>query len=173
MLAAGNPQKIYEFKDLLRPGVRFVNRQPGSGTRLLLDLLLQKEGVDHSRINGYEQCELTHAAVAAAVASGMADAGYGVETPARQFKLEFIANQVERYFFLCDEKAFGLPAIQAMLVILRSPGFRAAVDSLPGYQADESGQTVELDEAFATLRTKAGARPAPRPASSTRPGPGP
>ena len=86
MVTRGDPKKIYGLRDLLRPEVRFVNRQAGSGTRFLLDLLVRKEAIDPSRIRGYEQCEMTHAAVATYVASGMADVGFGVETPARQFK---------------------------------------------------------------------------------------
>lgn len=152
MLAAGNPLKIYDVADLARPGVRFVNRQPGSGTRLLLDLLLQRRGLAQSRIVGYEQCELTHAAVAAAVASGLADAGYGVETPARQFRLEFVANQIERYVFVCNTESLRTPAVETLLATLRSDEFRAAVDRLAGYQADGAGQVMALDEAFESLR---------------------
>ena len=152
MVAPGNPLKIYGMKDLMRPGVRFINRQPGSGTRLLLDLLLRKEGIEPGNINGYEQCELTHAAVAAYVASGMADAGYGVETPARQFKLDFLPSQVERYFFLCDEDSLASPAVAALIDVLRSPEYRAEVNKLAGYQAEESGRVMGLEEAFEALR---------------------
>jgi molybdate transport repressor ModE-like protein len=152
MVAPDNPLKVYALKDLARPGLRFINRQPGSGTRLLLDLMLRKESIEPGSINGYEHCELTHAAVAAYVASGMADAGYGVETPARQFKLDFIPSQLERYFFLCDERALESPAVETLLDVLRSAEYRAEVNRLPGYQADESGQVMELEEAFETLR---------------------
>jgi len=154
MVAQGNPRKIYALKDLARPGVRFINRQAGSGTRFLLDMLLQKEGIAPAQIKGYEQCEFTHAAVAAFVASGMADAGYGVETPARQFKLDFIPSQTERYFLLCDERSLAAPVVQQMLDILRSEAFRRAVDQLPGYQADECGRVEKLDEVFSALRTR-------------------
>jgi len=155
MVAPGNPKKIYGLKDLLRPGVRFINRQAGSGTRLLLDMLLRKEGIDPARIKGYEQCEFTHAAVAAFVASGMADVGYGVETPARQFKLDFVPSQSERYFLLCDERSLEAPVMQQMLEILRGDAFKEAVDRLPGYEARDCGQVIELDEAFEVLRTPA------------------
>ena len=113
-------------------------------------------------IKGYEQCEFTHAAVAAFVASGMADAGYGVETPARQFKLDFISNQVERYFLLCDERSLTAPIVQRMLAILRSDAYQEAVNRLPGYQAVNCGRVLSLAEAFESLRpapaTKRGAR---------------
>jgi molybdate transport repressor ModE-like protein len=152
MVANGNPKKIYSLKDLARPGMRFVNRQAGSGTRFLFDLQLQKEGILPSGIKGYEQCEYTHAAVAAFVASGMADVGYGVETPARQFKLDFIPSQIERYFLLCDQKSINAPPVQKMIGILRSEEYRAAVDRLPGYESKDSGVVMDLGEAFETLR---------------------
>lgn len=148
IVAAGNPKKIYELRDLLRPGLRFINRQPGSGTRFLLDLLLRQGGLDPAAIHGYEQCEFTHAAVAAYVASGMADAGFGVEVPARQFKLEFIPAQVERYFLLCDEKMLDTPAVREVLSILRGEAFQAAVTRLPGYRAEGAGEVTGVDESF-------------------------
>ncbi len=150
MVAANNPKKIYGPADLVRPGIRFINRQPGSGTRFLLDLLLQHEGISSADIKGYEQCELTHAAVAAFVASGMADVGYGVETPARQFKLDFVPSQTERYFLLCNESALASPAVQRMLDILRSPAFRDAVDALPGYSANDTGAVADWHATFAS-----------------------
>ena len=152
MLASGDPKKIYSIRDLIRPDVHFINRQPGSGTRFLLDLLLHKEGVDPGRVHGYEQCELTHAAVAAYVASGMADVGFGVETPARHFKLDFVPLQTERYFLLCEERTLETPAMQEMLAIIRSDEFKAAVNRLPGYQANETtGLVTPLRPTFTTL----------------------
>jgi len=165
MVAPGNPKKVYEPKDLARPGIRFINRQPGSGTRLLLDLLLQQAKVAPARISGFEQCEYTHAAVAAFVASGMADAGYGVETPARQFKLDFIPSQRERYFLLCDERSLEREDVQGLLDLLGGAAFKSAVDALPGYQADDAGRVFTLDEAFATFRARA-----PRKAAVRRTG---
>ena len=160
MVAPGNPKRIYEIADLARPGVRFINRQPGSGTRFLLDLLLRAEGIDPATIRGYEQCEYTHAAVAAYVASDMADAGFGVEVPARQFKLEFIPTQVERYFLLCDEKTLETPAVREVLAILRSEDYQSAVNQLPGYRAEGAGQVAGLEESFTPKRPASG-RPAP------------
>jgi molybdate transport repressor ModE-like protein len=150
MVAANNPKKIYGPADLVRPGIRFINRQPGSGTRFLLDLLLQREGISSTDIKGYEQCELTHAAVAAFVASGLADVGYGVETPARQFKLDFVPSQTERYFLLCNESALASLAVQRMLEILRSTAFRDAVSSLPGYSANDTGTVADWHATFAS-----------------------
>ncbi|MDH6594141.1 molybdate transport repressor ModE-like protein [Variovorax sp. TBS-050B] len=152
MVAPGNPKKIYTLADLARPDVRFINRQPGSGTRYLFDLQLREQGIAPESIRGYEQCEFTHAAVAAFVASGMADAGYGVETPARQFKLDFISNQVERYFLLCDERSLAAPIVQRMLAILQGEAYRQAVNRLPGYEAVDCGRVLSLGEAFESLR---------------------
>lgn len=169
MVAPGNPRRVYEPKDLARPGVRFINRQPGSGTRLLLDLLLQQAGVAPSRISGFEQCEYTHAAVAAFVASGMADAGYGIETPARQFKLDFIPSQRERYFLLCDERTLERADVQGLLEILRGPAFQDTVDALPGYQAEGAGRVLTLAEAFATFAPPAPSRVRPRARKAVAP----
>lgn len=152
MVARGNPKEIYQVKDLVRSDVHFINRQADSGTRLLLDLQLRKEGIEPARIKGYEQCEYTHAAVAAFVASGMADAGYGVETPARQFKLDFIPGQTERYCLMCHEKTLASPSMQKMLAILRSDDYNAAVNQLPGYHTSEAGTVMELDQTFSALQ---------------------
>lgn len=149
MVAPGNPKEIFRIADLTRPDVHFVNRQPGSGTRLLLDLVLRKEGVAPASIRGYEQCEYTHAAVAAFVASGMADAGYGVETPARRFKLDFIPTQTERYCLVCNEKSLATPAMKQTLAILRSTKYRNAVNALPGYKVRRAGVVMDFREVFA------------------------
>jgi len=155
MLARGDPKKIYGIRDLARPELRFINRQSGSGTRFLLDLLLRKERIDPASVHGYEQCELTHAAVAAYVASGMADVGFGVETPARQFKLDFVPLQTERYFLLCEERSLDVPAIRDLLKIISSDEFKTTVNRLPGYQADDStGEVVHLIDAFRTLKRR-------------------
>jgi molybdate transport repressor ModE-like protein len=159
MVAPGNPKKIYAMSDLVRSDVRFINRQPGSGTRYLLDLMLDKSGIDTATIRGYEQCEFTHAAVAAFVASGMADAGFGVEVPAREFKLEFLPAQQERYFLMCDEKSIDTEDIQRLLQVLRSDDYHAAVNRLPGYQADAAGLVMTLDNAFPTVAAAGRRRP--------------
>ena len=88
--------------------------------------------------------------------SGQADVGYGVETPARQFKLDFVANQTERYFLLCNEASLESDTVQRMLAILCSAVFKAAVDLLPGYQVDDSGSVLDLGEVFTELRAKPG-----------------
>ena len=149
MVAPGNPRKVYELADLLRPELRFINRQPGSGTRLLLEGLLAQAGVPSARIPGFEQGEFTHAAVAAFVASGMADVGFGLQTPATQFKLDFVPLASERYFLVGHGAALVSPLLAPVLALLRSPGFSQAVDALPGYRAEAAGRVTPLREAFA------------------------
>lgn len=148
MVAPGNPLDIYSVADLAKPGVRFVNRQPSSGTYFLLECFLKKAKVDPSKILGFNQSEFTHAAVAAYVASGMADAGLGVETPSRRFKLDFIPLAYERYFLLCNKENLKSPHIQAVLKVLTDPAFQKAVNDLPGYSASRCGTVETLAEAF-------------------------
>lgn len=152
MVANGNPKHIRSIEDLARPDVRFVNRQPGSGTRMLLDLLLESESISGSDIDGYDTSEFTHAAVAAFIASGMADAGLGVETPAKRFDLDFIPLVKERYFFLCSTESLQLPAVSRAIEIMRSADFRSAVDQLPGYEATMSGVIQDIADAFPDFR---------------------
>ena len=149
MVAAGNPQHVTGLGDLARPGLRFINRQRGSGTRLLLDALLAQAGVDPAAIVGYEHGEFTHAAVAAFIGSGMADVGFGLERPARHFKLDFIPLATERYFAVCRRDALARPEIEQVLQILRSEAFVSEVDALPGYQARNSGLVTPLGDILA------------------------
>ena len=130
VVAAGNPRKVYE---LARPDQRFINRQLGSGTRLLLKILLELMGIAPSASAGFGQGELAHAAVVAYVASGMADVGFGLETPARRFKLDFIPLATERYFLLCRRATLASAAMGPLLQLLRSGESRVAVDARPGY----------------------------------------
>ena len=144
MLRAGNPLRVTGLADLTRPGLRFINRQRGSGTRFLLDSLLAAQQIDASEIVGYEHGEFTHAAVAAFIGSGMADVGFGLERPARHFKLDFLPLATERYFAVCHRDALLRPEVAQALAILRSDAFRAAVDALPGYRAGRSGEVTTL-----------------------------
>jgi molybdate transport repressor ModE-like protein len=154
----GNPKRIRTLQDLARPGIRFVNRQRGSGTRLLLDTLLDAAGVDANAIDGYGTAEFTHAAVAAYVASGMADVGMGVEPPAREFKLDFLPMAAERYFLLGREQSLALPAVLVLLELLRGPRFHARVARLPGYGSERAGEITTLPDAFPWLARPGTAR---------------
>ncbi len=148
MVPAGNPKRISAVRDLARRGVRFVNRQSDSGTRYLFDLLLAKNKIDDRRIQGYDTGEFTHAAVAAYVASGMADVGFGVEPPARKFGLDFLPLLKERYFFLFRADQENSAMISQVLSILRSTAFQKTVDKLPGYDATHCGRLLSVKEAF-------------------------
>jgi molybdate transport repressor ModE-like protein len=149
MVAPGNPLGIAGLPDLARPGLRFINRQRGSGTRFLLDALLAAADIDADAIVGYEHGEFTHAAVAAFVGSGMADVGFGLERPARHFKLDFIPLATERYFAVCRRDALARPEIEQVLAILRSAAFRAEVNALPGYKTRQCGAVHVLGDVLA------------------------
>lgn len=153
MVRPGNPKELFALADLTRPGVRFINRQSGSGTRLLLEGLLAAQGIDPVQILGFEHGEYTHAAVAAYVASGMADVGFGLEPPARQFRLDFVPMATERYFLLCRDDVMDTSAMQKVLALLRDPVFRATLQDLPGYDAAASGTAVALEKAYPALAT--------------------
>ena len=148
MVAHGNPLEIYTVADLAKPGVRFVNRQPSSGTHFLLQCFLKKARIAPSRISGFNLHEFTHAAVAAYIASGMADAGIGVEPPSRRFKLDFIPLTTERYFLLCNKENLHSPHLRATLDVLSNPAFQAEINTLPGYTAENCGKVETLQEAF-------------------------
>ena len=147
-VAKGNPRNVTGLADLVRPDLRFVNRQHGSGTRVLLELLLADHAIDTSRIAGFDSAEFTHAAVAAYVASDMADISFGVETAARRFDLDFIPICRERYFLACEKGALGSPLIVAAQEAMQHGDFRAVLDGLPGYDGTGSGTPAALDALF-------------------------
>lgn len=142
MMARGNPRHIRRIADLAQRGVRFINRQEGSGTRLLFDAMLADAGVPASRIAGYAVEEFTHAAVAATVASGMADAGFGIEAAARQAGLAFVPLADERYYLALSKTTLARPPVQQLLASLRGTVFRALLKKLPGYNAAGAGRQI-------------------------------
>ena len=144
----GNPLKIQSLKDLVRDDVHFVNRQIGSGTRMLLELLLNEQGMLPTQVNGFENSEFTHSAVAAYIASGMADVGFGVQTAAQRFKLDFIPLMRERYFFAVPTESLEQPQMQRVVDVLRSDSFRSVVNQLPGYDGTDTGKILSMAEAF-------------------------
>ncbi len=148
MVAPGNPLEIYSIADLAKPGVRFINRQPSSGTYFLLECFLKKAKITPEQINGFNQSEFTHAAIAAYVASGMADAGLGVETPSRRFKLDFVPLATEQYFLLCNKENMQSPHLKSVLKVLNDKIFQKTVNDLPGYSAEKCGRVETLQEAF-------------------------
>ena len=139
MVKRGNPLGIESLEKLVGGEVRFVNRDADSGTRRLFDELLKQRGLDPTRINGYLHEEFTHAAVAAYVASGMADASFGVEAAARQFDLDFVRLVTEDYLFVCRKHTLENESVQRLISVMRSPEFAAAIGELPGYTAKDPG----------------------------------
>jgi molybdate transport repressor ModE-like protein len=148
MVKRGNPFGIASLTHLLDPSVRFVNRDADSGTRLLFDQLLAQQRLDGSAINGYVHVEFTHAAVAAYVASGMADVSFGVEAAARQFGLDFIRLVTEDYFFVCRKQFLEQDSMKRVLSIMRGEEFQTAISQLPGYESKDAGSVKTVKEAF-------------------------
>src|SRR6202158_5618566 len=146
MVKHGNPLKIASLEDLVDRKARFVNRDHDSGTRLLFDQLLALHKIDEAKINGAQQMEFSHAAVAAFVASGMADASFGVEAAARQFGLDFIRMLTEDYFFVCKRAFLETEPMQRVLDIMKGGEFHRAVAELPGYVAAHTGSVSSVKE---------------------------
>jgi molybdate-binding protein len=133
---------------LLDPKIRFVNRDPDSGTRQLFEHLLAQHRIDGSRINGYEHAEFTHAAVAAYVASGMADVAFGVEAAARQFGLDFVHVLTEDYFFVCRKDILEMDAVKRILTVMQGREFFDAISQIPGYRVKDAGVIKTIGEVF-------------------------
>ncbi len=139
-----NPLNIKSIKDLSRGGFRFINRQKSSGTRLLLEQLLRDQEINSYEIEGFANQEFTHSAVAAHIASGMADIGFGVEAAARRFGLGFRPIIEEYYLWAYPLNAEGDQDIQAFISTLKDKEFQALVNKLPGYQCEQSGELTNI-----------------------------
>jgi len=145
IIARGNPKHIRTAADLKRRGVHFVNRQRGSGTRLLIDQLLRDARIQPSQVDGYLEEEFTHVAVAANVAAGHADAGVGVRAAAARFGLEFIPLRGERYWLAVREKQLTEPRVQRLLASLRGETLARLAKRLTGYDTSGAGDVCALD----------------------------
>ncbi|PMR75765.1 substrate-binding domain-containing protein [Billgrantia endophytica] len=148
MVAPGNPKGLRDLEGLAGGSLRFINRQAASGTRALLDGLLAMEGIAASRIRGYEVEEYTHSAVAAYVAAGMADAGFGVEAAARRFGLDFVPLAMEHYLLVCHQRSLAEPRFAFLLEVLKSETFQSAVKALPGYAPNRCGEVTSVEALF-------------------------
>jgi len=138
-----NPKNIIGFSDLVRKDVTFVNRQSGSGTRLLLDKCLKEAGVSHTVINGYDHDEYTHMSVASSVLSGLADTGLAVYSAAKALGLDFIPVAEERYDLALPKDYLDMETVSVLIeTICQDMGFRARVESLGGYNTRDSGKIM-------------------------------
>ncbi|MCM1565600.1 MAG: helix-turn-helix transcriptional regulator [Dehalobacter sp.] len=140
----GNPKNIISWKDLTRPDIHFINRERGSGARVLLDEKLRMESIPHHIINGYYDEEMSHMAVASKVARGEADLGLGIEKAAMQvLGLDFIPLQTERYDLVIRQEDLTKPHFQTLLAIIRSEAYRKEVKGLGGYDVSRMGEIME------------------------------
>ena len=140
----GNPLNIKTVNDLA--GVSYINRQRGAGTRVLFDYLLKKEGIETDSIKGYDREGATHMAVAAAIAGDSADAGMGILSAAKALNLDFIPVGNEEYDFAVPVKYLELPHVKKFIEVLKSDVFKAKLEELGGYSADNIGKIVYIDE---------------------------
>ena len=148
MLRPGAPAPA-GIEALVQGHWRFVNRQAGSGTRLLMDHLLQEAGLAPEAVDGYfTRSEETHVAVAAAVAAGAADIGLGIEAAARDFGLDFMPLVDEDYYLVCLKGALETTAVSALRATLASPAWAQALQSLPGYGIQRPGEVLSLTRAL-------------------------
>ena len=136
IVAPRNPLRIDRLSDLKQPGIRYVNRAHGTGTRVLLDDLLAEAGMTAPDIHGNARQEPSHTAVAQVVVIGAADAGRGIEAAAREKRLGFVPLTRERYHLVCLKSELPAPPLQALLRELHSRAWQAALNNLPGYQGD-------------------------------------
>jgi putative molybdopterin biosynthesis protein len=142
LVAPGNPLGIGGISELTRPGMRYVNRQRGAGTRVLLDHELGKLGINPHAVEGYVREEPTHLAVAAAIAAGRADAGLGIMAAGKAFGLGFIPVTWEPYDLVIAPGALDSPQLAPLWSVLRSDRFQSAVTELGGYSAKEMGRRI-------------------------------
>jgi putative molybdopterin biosynthesis protein len=142
LVAPGNPLNLTGIVDLTRPGLRYVNRQRGAGTRVLLDHELGRLAVDPVAISGYSREEHTHLGVAAAVAAGRADTGLGIQAAARAFGLDFVPVAREPYDLVLRAASLATAALAPLWALLEQPVFRADVEKLGGYSCAETGRRI-------------------------------
>ncbi len=144
IVAKGNPKRIQSLAGLARAGVRFVNRQAGSGTRALLDHHLHRQALNPAEIDGYSRVVPTHLAVAAAVGEGSADAGLGIRAASRAFDLDFVPLARERYDLILGTADGERAPLREILSVLRSAEFRQVVEQIGGYDTSSTGEERRL-----------------------------
>lgn len=150
ILPRGNPARVKSLADVASRGLRFVNRQRGSGTRLLIDQILAHDRIDPAKLDGHSIEEFTHPAVAATVASGGADAGFGLRAAAAEYRLAFVPLVRERYFLAVRTKDLKSPGIARLISVLRSPEFAQMARRFAGYRSAAAGSVATLEALTAT-----------------------
>ncbi len=146
IIQKNNPKSILYLMDLIRPGIQFINRQKSAGTRILLDELLKCCEISKRQVSGYNNEEYTHTAVAAHIASGAADVGFGIEYAARKFNLDFIPVISEQYVLACKTEALDKPTISSLISNIKSHTFAEQICNLPGYELDSVGTLISAKE---------------------------
>lgn len=144
MVASGNPLALHSLVDVVRRQARFASRALGSGTRVVLDELLDQAGLSSAVLPGDGRVEPSHAAVAQAVASGQCDAGLGIAAAAHQAGLDFVPLVEERYHLVCLKTALDQPGVQQLRQLLQTPHWQAHVGTIAGYTPEHSGQVLSM-----------------------------
>jgi putative molybdopterin biosynthesis protein len=142
LVSPGNPLDIETVEDLVRPDLRFLNREEGSGSRALLDEQLRAADIAPQEVPGYDTGAPGHMAVAEAIAAGLADVGVGIEAAGRAFGLDVLPLQTESYELVIPNHFLHLAAVQILLDTLRMPGTRAQIEALGGYDGARMGQGI-------------------------------
>ncbi|OGO60655.1 MAG: hypothetical protein A2032_06535 [Chloroflexi bacterium RBG_19FT_COMBO_49_13] len=142
LVAKGNPKKVSSLEDLVRDDVTYINRQSGAGTRVLLDYHLRLSGIPVDSIKGYRNEEYTHLAVAAAIASGRADCGLGIEAAAQALDLDFIPLYQERYDLIIPQIYYDSQLLKPLFDTLTERDFQNTVANLAGYNVEQMGKVI-------------------------------
>jgi molybdate-binding protein/DNA-binding transcriptional regulator YhcF (GntR family) len=142
ILPDGNPNQLSGIADLTKNGVDFINRQPGSGTRVWFDNYLSENNIDSNLINGYTHIGYTHSDIGHAIASGSANAGIGLQASAMQFGLDFIPLRQERFDLVTYQEYLDKPAFKTLIAWLKTPIARQLIESLGGYDTHQSGEVI-------------------------------
>jgi putative molybdopterin biosynthesis protein len=140
LVKSGNPKSILGINDIFRRDIQFINRQPGSGTRIYLDTLLKNNGLESTLIKGYSNTKTTHSEIAAEIVEEHADVGLGIEAAAKAYNLNFIPLNSERYDLVVKPKIFETDSIQNLIKWLKSDDLRSLLDRLGGYDHSDSGE---------------------------------
>jgi molybdate-binding protein/DNA-binding transcriptional regulator YhcF (GntR family) len=145
LLPAGNPQSVQSLRDLTKPGVRWINRQPGSGTRVWLDTQLKQLGLDETEIDGFNDTKTTHNEIAEAIKNGLATAGLGIQAAASALALDFIPLAFENYQLVIPEAVWNTADCQHLLKILEKEHFKEMITNLGGYDTGETSKTLWVE----------------------------